>query len=294
MRRGLRLVLALIAVGLASGAPAARADLATYGYSNARTGALPGVAGITPSQATRLRSIWQANVGGAVTAQPLVLDRFRAAGRTRTLIVVATEQGALVALDGMTGRLVWRRQLGHRTITPDCDASPDGEFGVTGTPVADRRTGRVYAVDVDGRAWALELATGRVVPGWPRRVHPAGGDFVWGALALSRGRLYVPIASLCDAGLYHGGVVSVNVEHPAQIRRWLTTARQLRLRGRDLGVGRHLDRRRQRGRVRRHRELARHRERGHAVRGECGPPEPVTHAPSGQRPTDRTVSQHRP
>jgi outer membrane protein assembly factor BamB len=226
MRRGLRaaLVPALVGLGLGLGAGPARADLSTFGYSNARTGTLIGHAGISPAQAMRLKPTWRANVAGAVTAQPLVLDGLLVRGRRRTVVIAATEHGVVVALDGATGHVVWRRQLGHRTIRPDCDASPDAEFGVTATPVADRRAGRVYAVDVDGRAWALALRSGRVVSGWPRRVHPAGGDFVWGALALSRGALYVPIASLCDSGQYNGGVVSVDLAHPLRMHRWFTTA----------------------------------------------------------------------
>ncbi len=223
MHRGLRtaLVPAFLCLGLAG---PARADLSTFGYSNARTGTLIGRAGISPAQATRLKPVWRANVAGAVTAQPLVLDGVRVRGRRRTVVIAATEHGALVALDGATGHVLWRRELGHRTIRPDCDASPDAEFGVTATPVADRRAGRVYAVDVDGRAWALALTNGRVLSGWPRSVNPAGGDFVWGALALSRGALYVPIASLCDSGHYNGGVVEVDLVHPSRMHRWLTTA----------------------------------------------------------------------
>ena len=111
----------------------------------------------------------------------------------------------------------------RRKIIPDCEASPDGEFGVTGTLVADRHAGRVYAVDVDGQAWALSLRTGRVADGWPVRVHPKGSDFVWSALTVSHGWLYVPVASLCDSGLYHGGVTAIRLNHPTDVRRWLTT-----------------------------------------------------------------------
>jgi hypothetical protein len=123
----------------------------------------------------------------------------RIGGRVLDLVVVATESGEIVALDAVTGRTVWRREVEHREIIPDCEASPDGEFGVTGTLVADRHAGRVYAVDVDGQAWALSLRTGRVADDWPVRVHPKGSDFVWSALTVSHGWLYVPVASLSTA-----------------------------------------------------------------------------------------------
>jgi outer membrane protein assembly factor BamB len=198
------------------------AQITTYGYSNTRLGALTGSGGIPPAMAARLRAAWSARVGGAVNAQPLVIDRVQTQHGPRALVIVATEHGAIVGLDAFNGSRLWRRQLGHTTITPDCGSSPDGEFGITGTPVADPHAGRVYAVDVNGLAWALSLRDGRVLPGWPRRVHPRGAAFVWGGLTLSRGWLYVPVASLCDGGRYNGGIVALDTARPSRTRRWLT------------------------------------------------------------------------
>ncbi|HEY6398955.1 MAG TPA: PQQ-binding-like beta-propeller repeat protein, partial [Solirubrobacteraceae bacterium] len=123
-----------------------------------------------------------------------------------------------------TGALLWRHRVASRTITPDCQASPDGMFGVTGTMLIDRAAGRLYAVDVNGNVWALRLDSGKVVPGWPVRVSSAPGDFFWSALALSRGRLYVPVSSLCDAGYSHGGIVAVDVRQPRRVIRWQTVS----------------------------------------------------------------------
>jgi hypothetical protein len=55
------------------------------------------------------------------------------------------------------------------------------------------------------------------------RVHPEGADFVWGALTLSRGWLYVPVASLCDVGHYNGGVTEISLSRPSRVRHWFTT-----------------------------------------------------------------------
>ena len=68
------------------------------------------------------------------------------------------------------------------------------------------------------------MTTGQVRAGSPVRVHPRGDEFVWGGLALSRGRLYVAIASLCDTGHYFGGVTVIDAGHPGRIVRWQTTA----------------------------------------------------------------------
>jgi outer membrane protein assembly factor BamB len=168
--------------------------------------------------------VWRTKVGAAVNTQPLVAHAVAVGGRPRDLVYVGTEHGLVVALDAGSGGVVWQRQLGSRTITPSCGASPDGRFGITATFAQDRGAGRLYAVDANGLTWALMLDSGRVVPGWPVRVHPVGADFVWGGLALSRGRLYVAIASPCDAGRYQGGIVSVDVAHPNRTRFWRTTA----------------------------------------------------------------------
>jgi outer membrane protein assembly factor BamB len=198
-------------------------DLTTYGYGNARLGSTSGRVGISPGSEPRLRTAWVKSLSGAIDGQPLVVDGVRVGKRRRNLVLVGTEHGRVAAVLERSGRILWQKRLGSHTISPSCQASPDGVFGVTGTMVADKAAGRVYAVDVNGRAWALALSTGRVLRGWPVRVHPPGADFDWGALSLSRGWLYVPIASLCDKGSYFGGIRAVNVAKPQQIRRWLTT-----------------------------------------------------------------------
>jgi outer membrane protein assembly factor BamB len=217
--------IAIIVAGLAGVSPAA-ADPTTFGYGNARLGSDPPVNGITPANIQQLRPRWRTSLGGAINTQPLVVDGVSAGGRTRNLVLVGTEHGLVVALDADSGAIVWRRQVGSRKLTPvvNCAAGLDNRYGITATLTIDRAAGRVYAVDVNGLAWALSLASGRTIGGWPVRVHAQGDQFVWGGLTLSRGRLYIGIASRCDAGSYAGGVTAVDVNRPSIVRRWLTTA----------------------------------------------------------------------
>jgi outer membrane protein assembly factor BamB len=209
---------------LALGAVPARAvDLTTYGYSNARLGSSPGPVGISPSAAKRLRPVWRNHLSGAIDAEPLIVNHVRLAHRTRDLLVVATEHGVIAALDVHSGKRIWERRLGSHRISPSCQTSPDGIFGFTGTPVIDKAAGRVYAVNDDGRAWALSLSNGKTVRGWPAHAFGRGADFDWGAVALGGGRLYVPIASLCDRGLYFGGIRAIDVARPRRVWKWGTT-----------------------------------------------------------------------
>jgi outer membrane protein assembly factor BamB len=223
--------LALLAGGFGPGpdrasARARPADWATYGNGLARQGVNSAERGLRPFPVTRLRPSWRTDVGGAVNTQPLVAHGVRVGRHRRDLLYVGTEDGRVVALTRRGGRVVWRRQLGSRRIRRGCAPSADGRFGVSGTLTLDRRSGRLYAVDGRGRAWALALGSGRTVGGWPVRVTHAGtSEIVWGALALSRGRLYVAVASPCDVGAYRGGVVAVDVGHPRRVRRWNAAGR---------------------------------------------------------------------
>ena len=208
-----RRALAASLLALAGAAPAASADVTTFAYGNARLGSTRATT-ITAARAGRLLHAWRTDVGGAVNTQPLVVG-----GR----VLVGEEHGSVVALAARTGRVLWRHRVGTRTITSGCGAGPDDRVGVTGTLVADPRAGRVYAVDARGLAWALRLTDGHVVAGWPVRVHRPGPDFVWSALSLASGHLYVPVASLCDDGRYRGGIAAVDTTTRA-VTRWETTA----------------------------------------------------------------------
>lgn len=217
-RRFRRLCAAVLLAGAgsaAAGCLVAHASVVTFGYGNARLGATPPQA-ITPPVAlvSRLAMRWRARVGGAVNGQPIAVDGVRIGHRRLDLLLVGTEHGQVLALNARTGVVIWRRELGERTITPDCQATTDGVFGVTGTLVVDRAAGRAYAVDVNGRAWALRLGSGKSVAGWPVRTRSDPADFVWGALALSHGWLYFGVASVCDTGYYHGGILAINTRDP--------------------------------------------------------------------------------
>ncbi len=193
-----------------SPAPAATAalpaDWPTYHGDAARTGASSEVAGFTT-----VERAWRSDpLDGDVYAAPIV------AGGTA---VVVTERNTMYAFDARTGIPRWRTTFGQPV---DASTLPCGNIrpvsGITGTPVADPRSGLVYAVAFESQPslhhelYAVDLATGAVrfhravdAPGADPRVHQQRA-----ALGLAGGTVYVAYGGLLgDCGDYKGTVVGV-------------------------------------------------------------------------------------
>ena len=174
----------------------------TFGRDAARTGAAAGVAAAGP-----LRIGWQAHLDGAVYGQPLLVGH---------LVIAATENDSIYALDVSSGHVVWRTHVGTpvpRSALPCGDIDP---LGITGTPVYDQGNGLVYAVaETSGYHHVLvgldvingEVRVERDIPtpdGQPRY------DQQRPALAIEDGRVYVAFGGLYgDCGPYRGSVVGV-------------------------------------------------------------------------------------
>ncbi len=143
--------------------------------------------------ANRLQLQWRARLDGRVTASPLAAT-MHVDGVRRTLVFVATWAGVVSALDARTGSIVWSRAFGS------VDTGTCGEYGIASTPAIDLRRGLIYAIGADGLLRGLDLATGDDAPGFPiRLIDRTTTEYVWGGLRIVQGRLYVPVASYCDA-----------------------------------------------------------------------------------------------
>ncbi|WP_431677142.1 PQQ-binding-like beta-propeller repeat protein [Kitasatospora sp. KL5] len=186
----------------ASATPLQPGDWPTYHRDALRTGTAPGAAPVGP-----LHGVWTAELDGAVYAQPLVIgDR----------VLAATENNTVYGLDAATGKVVWSRHLGSPARAAELPCGNIDPLGITGTPVYDPDTGRVFAVaelaggkhllaGLDARTGALAVQ---------REVEPPKGDPVAhqqrAALALWNGRVVVAFGGLFgDCGDYVGSVVSV-------------------------------------------------------------------------------------
>jgi outer membrane protein assembly factor BamB len=185
---------------------------------------------------------FHADVDGAVYAQPLY---WKAPGSARPLLVVATEQNLVYALDAETGATAWKTSLGSPAPRSSLPCGNIDPLGITGTPVIDERTQTVYlGAMVRGKSadapkhqiFALSLKDGAIVPGWPIDVESvlqvSGKSFdspvqnQRGALTIVGETVYVPYGGhFGDCGDYRGWVVAVSLQSPHAVRSWSTRAR---------------------------------------------------------------------
>jgi hypothetical protein len=170
-------VLAALAGLSASPRMAEAQSVVTYHNTANRHGAFM-VPGLTEAAAAGMHLGFKAAVSGNVYAQPLY---WHPPGAKTGLLIVATESNLVYALNADTGARVWQTQLGKPVpagTLPCGDISPEG---VTGTPVIDPASGRLYldASTLQGGSlprhmiYALSLSDGKIVPHWPLNVDDA-------------------------------------------------------------------------------------------------------------------------
>lgn len=240
-RMPIRIALALVL--LAGGGSVARAAAAgdaivQYHADAGRSGRFV-VSGLTVAQVGAMRPapVMRARISGPVYAAPLYV---RTAGGS-AMLIVATEQNGIEALDPASGRTIWRTMLGSpapRSALPCGDIEP---MGATGTPVIDRGVVYVAAMVLrqDGApqqmVWALGLDRGKIRPGWPVNVGQAlnsgkqrfiaANQGQRSALSVGGGRVFVAYAGhFGDCEYYHGWVVGIDETEAHLVSSFATAA----------------------------------------------------------------------
>ena len=141
----------------ASNAPVA--EWPTYDGDIARTG----LSSNGPAARRGAKDLESPTLDGDVYAQPLAVG-----GR----IIVATENDSVYSLNATTGAVVWKRHLGEPVPASSLPCGNVDPVGITGTPVADVHSKRIFVVGMvePGRheLFALDSTTGRVVSSIPR------------------------------------------------------------------------------------------------------------------------------
>ncbi|MBV9815371.1 MAG: PQQ-binding-like beta-propeller repeat protein [Alphaproteobacteria bacterium] len=177
---------------------------------------------------------------GHLYAQPLF---WQPPGSGTGVLIVATENNDLIAIDAKSGNQVWSRSLGHPVALSTQPCGNIDPLGITGTPIIDEGAQAIYLAamvsDASGahhRVFALSLKDGAPLPGWPVDVAEAlaaqGQHFNTrfqnqrGALAILDGRVYVPYGGhFGDCGDYRGWVVGIRLQNPRDVVSWSTRGR---------------------------------------------------------------------
>jgi len=192
----------------------------------------------TPANAANLtRDLnFDGTVVGNVYAQPLYIE----GGPNGAMIIVVTESNNIYALDATTGTIIWQRNVGP-AVTSGLPCGNISPLGITGTPVVDLASRSLFFdAMIDGATkkhfiFSLNVDTGATNPGWPVDVNATatynGMTFTSlvqnerGGLGLVNGIVYVAWSGhLGDCGTFHGWVVGVPINNPANVGAWATTA----------------------------------------------------------------------
>jgi outer membrane protein assembly factor BamB len=169
-----------------------------------------GYSAATPAPGTP-KVAWKKALDGQVYASPLVLA---------STVIAATENNSVFALNRLTGEQMWGHHYGTPVRSSDLPCGNIDPLGITGTPVFDPATRRVFFVTVTsigghlrhtlvGVNWQSGRTEVSVV------IDPRGQDpdveNQRGALALSKGRVLITYGGHSgDCGSFHGYLISVS------------------------------------------------------------------------------------
>jgi hypothetical protein len=241
MKAGIALVVAAAFLAAVHGAAAQEGSVLTYHGDASRSGNFV-VPALTWEKARGLHRdrAFDGRVAGHLYAQPLY---WRPPGPQAGVLLAATEDNVVFAVDAQSGRELWRRSVGKPVSGSSLPCGNINPLGITGTPVIDPSTAAIYFdAAVEGptgprhRIFALSLQDGSILQGWPIDVAEAlrakGQSFdprvqnQRGALTILGNTLYVPFGGhYGDCGDYHGWVVGVPLNDPANVVSFKTQAR---------------------------------------------------------------------
>jgi hypothetical protein len=182
---------------------------------------------------------FHASVSGSVQAQLLY---FVGGPGGKDVVIVATEQNVVAALDAATGAAIWSRTLAPPVALAQLPCGNIDPMGITGTPVIDAAARRIYLdamTTPDGGTtkkhlvFALSIDDGSTIAGWPVDVSALAGfngtafasavQGQRGALALVGGTLYLPYGGHWgDCGSYRGWLVGIPTANPGAPSAWAT------------------------------------------------------------------------
>jgi outer membrane protein assembly factor BamB len=173
---------------------------------------------------------------GNVYAQPLYIE---GGPSGKAMIIAATESNNVYALDALDGSIVWQRNVGDPVSADDLICTKFDPLGITGTPVVDLGSRALFLdamITPDGGTTkkhlilSLNVDTGDINSGWPVDVEATATyngihfeapiQMQRPALGIVGKILYVGYGSMRDCSPFHGWLVGVPIDNPANVTAW--------------------------------------------------------------------------
>ena len=195
-------------------------------------------AAFTPIAAANLaRDLnFDGTIAGNVYAQPLYIE---GGPSGKAIIIVATESNNVYALDALDGSIIWQLNVGDPVSADDLICTKFDPLGITGTPVVDLGSRALFLdamITPDGGTTkkhlilSLNVDTGDINPGWPVDVEATAtynGIHFEAPIQMQRPALgvvgkilYVGYGSMRDCSPFHGWLVGVPIDNPANVTAW--------------------------------------------------------------------------
>ncbi len=211
--------------------PNAHVDVVTQHNDGYRTGANLQETILSPTTVDKKHfgMLFKRVVDDQLYTQPLLLADVRIGGGWHDVVYVTTVNNSVYAFDANdtnSAEPLWHVNFGRPANLHDADfgcLDINGNMGIIGTPVIDRKKNALYVVALtkvagsfEQRLHALDLATGADLPNSPATIHAPGFDPLMQnqrpALVLSAGNVYIGYASHCDKEPYHGFLLSYDTD----------------------------------------------------------------------------------
>ena len=232
-------IFSLVVTGLWSGVYSTNAQVNVTQFHNheSRDGLYVDAAFTLSAAANLTRDLnFDGTIGGNVYAQPLYIE---GGPGGRAMIIAVTESNNVYALDAVDGTIIWQLKVGPPVSADDLICTKFDPMGITGTPVVDLASRALFLdamITPDGGTTkkhlilSLNVDTGDINPGWPVDVEATasynGVNFTAEiqqqrpALGIVGGILYVGYGSMRDCSPYHGWLVGVPIDNPANVTAW--------------------------------------------------------------------------
>lgn len=190
-------------------------DWMQFGYDEAHSGNNTAEATITAANAHRLVPLYTATLPALVDSAPVFLGGVTTATGVKDVLFVETRSGILVALDSITGAVIWQQQ-------PSVPAN--SSIVTQASPLIDPDRQFVYAYGLEGRLHKYRVGDGQEITGsgWPQLItlKPSvekGASALSSALTPQGRKLYaVSDGYIGDGGDYQGHITTIDLDTGVQ------------------------------------------------------------------------------